>query len=316
METKHSPLDRYLGRVRPHLPLTQSRDILLELESTIRDRVDDLAREMGREPDGELFDLVCNEMGEPEHVASGYVTERHLIGPSEYRSFLFYTGLLFALHMVLIGISTALGKPLSLGGFQLAPISGTGFLGMVVAAVSALLFDIGVIVVAVTLLGGTKRFRERKGPDVRVDCSPRIAYGGAVLAILVAVVLNFFRDHVFLVVYAEEGFPLFTTEFTNKLPMITALLGFAAVKGVLYGIFKETRGTLLADAAHGIFGVTVMLFLLRGDPLLALPPLEWFGEIYEPVNMFLAQLTNLVVAVLAIGFGVKTVKRFLRSAQM
>lgn len=316
METRHNPLDRYLGRVRPHLPLTQSRDILLELESTIRDRVDDLAREMGREPDAELFDLVCNEMGEPEEVASGYVTERHLIGPSEYRSFLFYTGLLFALHMVLIGVSTALGKPLALGGIQLTPVTGAGFLGMAAAATSALFFDIGVMVVAMTFLSASKRFRSSAGPDVRVDVTRRIAFGGALLSILVAVVLNFFRNDVFMVVSGEQSHALFTEEFARKLPMITALLVIAAAKDVAYGLWGEKRATVLADAGHGVLGVAVMLYVLRGEPLLALPPLEMFHEFFEPVNAFLAQLTNLVVGALAIAFGVKTVKRLLRSAQM
>lgn len=315
METRNTSLERYLGRVRPHLPLTQSRDILLELESTIRDRVDDLAHALGRDPDEDLFDLVCSEMGEPEQVASGYVTERHLIGPREYRPFLFYTGLLFALHMVLIGVATALSRPLALGPVAMAPVTGTGFLGMVATAVSALLLDIGLMVVVFTALGAAKR-THTEGPALRVECSRRMAFGSALMSVLVAVVLNFFRDRVFVVIGGEETFPLFTAEFVGKLPIVTALLVGAALKEVGYGVFGERRGTLLADALHGVFGVAAMLYLLRGDPLLALPGAEVFEAFHGSVNAFLAQLTNLVVAVLAFGFGLKTVKRLLRSAQM
>jgi hypothetical protein len=315
LETKNNPLERYLGRVRPHLPLMQSRDILLELESTIRDRVDDLAHALGRDPDEDMFDLVCSEMGEPEQVASGFVTERHLIGPGEYRPFLFYTGLLFALHMVLIGIATALARPLAIGPVSMAPVVGTGFFGMVATAVSALFLDIGLMVVVFSALGATKRFRTQ-GPTLRVECSRRIAFGSAIMSLLVAVVLNFFRDGVFVVVGGEETYPLFTPEFANRLPLVTALLVGAAIKEIGYGLLGETRSTLLTDALHGVFGVAIMLYLLRGDALLALPSAEAFEAFHGSVNAFLVQLTNLVVALLAFGFGWKTVKRLLRSAQM
>ena len=106
-QTRSPKLEDYLGKVRTHLPLRQARDILLELESNILDRVEHMASEEGRDPDDDHFERVFSEMGEPESVAAGYHVDRYLVGPSEFRPFLFYTGLVFALHMVLVGVSTA-----------------------------------------------------------------------------------------------------------------------------------------------------------------------------------------------------------------
>jgi len=315
-ETRHSPLEAFLGRVRPHLPLRQARDILLELESTIRDRVDDLAEQMGREPDDELFAMVCSEMGEPEEVASGYVAERYLIGPDAYRPFLLYTGVLFALHMVLIGVATAMNHALTLGPFVIAPLGHEGILSMLTSALAALFIDIGIMVVTFTALGSVKRFTLGGGTNLRVECRPRVAYGSALMSILVALVLNYFRDGIFVVVAEGLHHPLFTEAFLGKLPVVTAILVLAAAKDVFYGVAGERRLTLATDALHGVLGVAAMLYLLRGDPLLALPAIESFHAFHGAVNAFLGELSDLVVAFMAAIFAVKTVKRLWRIGQI
>ena len=126
-----------------------------------------------------------------------------------------------------------------------------------------------------------------------------------------------FRKNILnIVVNGTEHYPLFTEAFAGKLPVVTALLVFAAVKAAAFGVAGERRSTLALDALHGVCGVAAMLYLLRGDPLLQLPPIEVFQHFYEGVNGFLAQLSNLVIAFLALAFGVKTVKRLLRIAQV
>jgi hypothetical protein len=277
--------------------------------------VDDLAEELGREPDDELFAMACEELGDPEQVASGYVADRYLIGPDAYRAYLLYTGVVFALHMVFIGVATALDHDLSIGPIGIEPLGHEGFLSMLNAALSALFLDIGITVVAFTAFGSVKRFTTGS-TNLKVDTRPRIAYGSAVLSILVALVLNLFRDGIFVVVADGLHHPLFTEEFVGKLPVVTAVLIFAAVKDVFYGLAGERRSTLAADALHGVIGIAAMLYLLRGEPLLELPALESFSAFHSSVNAFLDQLSDLVVGFLAAVFAVKTVKRLWRIGQV
>lgn len=314
--TRPPQLDDYLGKVRTHLPLRQAKDILLELESNILDRVEHMASEEGRDPDDDHFERVFSEMGAPEAVAAGYHIDRYLVGPAEFRPFLFYTGLAFALHMVLVGVATALGETLSFGLFSVTPMGHEGMLSMLSSAARALVVDVGLVVFVFAALGTARRSFSPVSPSLLVDCSRRRAWGGVVLSVVVAVFLNFFRNDVIVVWIGEDRHPLFTEAFSGVLPVITAVLLLAAGKDLFYAFGAERRSTLIADAVHGMLGVAAMLYLLRADALLALPPLESFQAFLEPVNQFLAQLARLVVVCTALLFATKTVRRLIRIAHV
>lgn len=316
-ETTANPtLKNYLSRVRSHLPLGQSRDILLELESTIRDRVEDRALLLDREPDEAMYDEIVAEMGDPEKVAANYVDERYLVGPEEFRPFLLYTSVLFALHMVVIGIATALDRALQVGPLSISPMGTHGFLSMAICAVHALLFDVGVAVVLLTALRAARKRGFTTPGSLAVECGWRHAGTRAVLAMLVCVVLTFFRDDLFVIVSGKTTHPLFTDSFAEHLPLVTVVLLGSATAASLYGALGERRLTLAVDAAHGVIGVAVMLFLLGGDAMLSVPAAEMFDAFREPANAFLAQLGNLVLGFVALGFGAKTVRRLMRLAQI
>ena len=315
-ELKSPVLDEYLGRVRSHLPLRRGGDIVRELESSIRDRVDDLAAREHRPPDDEIVRRALAEIGEPESVAGGFVRQRSLVGPAEFRSFLTSTTVVFAVHLALIGVATTLARPLQFGPAGVSPIGPHGLVSTASAVLHALCLDLGLMVLVFAATGAVRR---RMTPAYRshaVDASPRSAAGRIALALLVALVLGVFRDKVFVVVTSEATFPLFTEWFGALVPLVMAVLALSAASDALYLVLGETRLTLAIDALHGAAGIACMLFLLRGGPILALPALPEFGAFYAPVNDFLAQLGVLVLALLAMVFAVKTVRRLVRCAQV
>ncbi len=306
----------YLGRVRSHLPAFGGKDILRELESSIRDRIDDMAAEAEREPDEEIVRRALSEMGDPEIVADAYVRKPSLVGGESFRSFVIATALVFAGHLVLIGVATMLARALQFGPIAVGPVGPNGFVSIVASSMNALFVDTGMMVFVFFALDRLPRRKRKAAESLRVDASPRAAAGRVVFAILVAVVLNFFRDKVFVVVNGGVSYPLCTEWFTAMLPMLTAVLTLSVVSDLLYLFLGETRWSLAVDALHGAAALACMLYMLRGDALMRVPPLEHFGQILEPLNRFLGELGTLVVGAMALIFAIKTVRRLIRCAQI
>lgn len=315
-EPRSPVIDEYLGRVRSHLPLRAGGDIVRELESSIRDRVDDLAASERREPDDEIVRRALAEIGDPEEVAVAYAGQRFLVGPNDFRPFVAATAVLFALHIALIGLATALGRAFQIGPFGVGPIGPHGFLSTAASVLHALLLDVGLMAL---VFAGTRGLRRRiagASQTSHVDVSRRGSTGRIVLSIMVALVLNVFADKVFVVAVGNVTYPLLSEWFRALLPAVNAVLGLAIASDALYLWRGETRATLAVDALHGLAGIVCVLFLLRGDALLAIPAIEVFAGIHGPVNEFLKSLGELFVGFLALVLAVKTVRRLIRVAQI
>ena len=314
--TESSQLREFLGRIRPHLPLRESADILMELETAVLDRADDLARTAGRDPTEEDVRRAIEEIGSPADVAASYSEPRHVVDPAAFWPFVLRTGMLFVVHMVLIGIVTALGRPFHVGLFPIEPVGPNGLVSVLAAALHAALLDIGVMTVAFAVAGAFRRQAAHGPSSYAVEAAPRQAGGRAALAILFAIALNAPHGSLFIVVHDGVSHPLFTGWTAEILPLLTALLVVSAAKDLTYLLAGERRLTVAFDALHGFAGVVVMLYLLGGDALLEVPPLEGLQPFLEPLNRFLAQLGTLVLAVTAMLFGAKTLRRAVRFAQL
>jgi hypothetical protein len=309
-------LREFLGKVRPHLPIRDSVDILRELESAVLDRVDDLADSYERPPQEADYRQAISEIGAPEAVAASYAPSRHLIDPGSYRTFLFHAGMVFVVHLILIGISTAISRPFHMGLFTVEPVGPHGVLSVLAAGVHAGLVDLGLVTAVYAVAGALHRRVVAGASSFAIDVAPRQAGGRLVLAILFALLLAVFRDDVFVVVSGGKTYPLFTTFAGEVISLVVLLLMLAAGKDLLYAIFGERRTTVLADALHGALGVTMMLYLLRGEALMQIPAIEGLEIFTEPVNAFLAQLGTLVLAAGALLMGAKTLRRCIRVAQL
>jgi hypothetical protein len=309
-------LTEYLGRVRSHLPILSGGDILRELESSVRDRVDDLAAAAGSAPDDAMLRKALAEMGEPETVAASYARQRSLVGPADFRAFVVWTTILFAVHLGLVGVATMLGRPLVAGPVEIAPTGALGFVSTAAAAIHALLLDVGLMAFVFAGTGRLRRRMDMGATALRVETSPRAMAGRIALTLLVGVLLAFRRDNVFVVMADDTTYPLFTHWFAALAPLVTAVLALSVVSDAIYLVSGETRFSVAVDALHGLAGLACMLFLLQGDPILALPRIEQLSAYHVPINGFLADLGTLVVGFLALVFAVKAVRRLVRFSQI
>lgn len=317
--TSRSPTERllheYLGRVRSHLPVG-SKDVVREIESSIRDRAEDSAAESGGTVDAAVMRRTLDAVGEPEVLAAGFVPRGHVVAPEHYRSFLVWTALAFAVHVALVGVATTMERALQFGPLAVSPVGPHGFLSLAAAALHALLMDVGLMVVAFAMVPRVRSFLVPRAARFAVDAAPRNAAMRAVLSVLVAAVLGVFRDRLFVVMDGPDAHPLFTPWFAVQIPLLLGLLGFAVVVDIVYVLAGERRITLGLDALHGAAALATMLHLSRGEPLLAVPAIESFRTFCVPVNGFLDDLGTLVLLFLAAVAAVKTVRRAVRWSQL
>lgn len=308
-------LREYLARVRAQLPVRMAPDVLRELETSILDRADAIALAEDCDPDDAVIARALAEVGEPDAVAAGYVPPRHVIEPASYRAFVVTIASLLGIHLVLLAVATSLGRAIQAGPVAITPV-GSGTLSFGGAILHALVMDIGLATIA---FWGLPRVRNAAGlvpSSFRVDAAPRAAGSRALLAALVAVVLGFFRDDVFVLVSDGTYWPLITPWFGAVMPLILALLVGAVVSDIFYLVRGETRATLAVDALHGAATVAVMVHLARGEPLMHVPAADAFDVFRAPLDAFLDRLGTLIVVFLAVVAAVKTVRRLVRFAQV
>lgn len=308
-------LHEYLGRVRSHLPVG-SADVVRELESSILDRADGIAAERGGRVDAAVMERALAQVGEPETVASSFSPRGHVVAPEQYRTFLVWTAIAFAVHLVLVGVATTLERALHFGPVSVSPVGPHGLLSVAAAAVHALFVDVGLMTVLFAAAPRLRRFLGPVAPSFGVDAAPRASGERAALAILVGIVLAFFRDRLFVAVDGEAAHPLFTPWFAELLPFVLGLLGLAVLVDGLYFVCGERRLTLAADALHGAATLAVMIHMLRGDPILEVPPVDAFAAFRAPVNGFLGDLGTIVLLSVAAIAAVKTVRRLVRWSQV
>ena len=306
----------YLGLVRAHLPVGSGGDILRELESSILDRADALADRRGSAVDETVLRDALAEVGEPEDVAASFVPRGHVVAPEHYRSFLIWTALALAVHLVLLGIASATERGIRFGPLAVAPVGPHGFWSLGASVLHAVLLDVGLTVAVFATAPRVRTFLQPRTRSFGVDAAPRSAGGRAILALLVGAVLVFFRDRLFVVLDGTQAHPLFTPWFVAAVPLLVALLGFSTIVNVLYLAVGERRTSLALDAAHGALVLAVMVHLARGEALLEVPPIAAFDSFRAPINGFLDNLGALVVLFIAALSAVKTVRRLLRFSQL
>ena len=315
-QTRSPALREFLGKVRPHLPLRDAKDILMELEGAVLDRADRLAERDQGAVDDAMIRRAIDEIGAPETIAASYTPARYLVAPEAFRAFLFHTGLVLIVHLILIGIATALSRPFHVGLFEIAPVGPNGLLSLVAAAVHAGLVDLGLVTAVYGISGAFAGPLTAASSSFAVEARRRHALGRAVLALLFAMLITVFRDDVFVVISGGRAHPLFTNWSASVVSLVTGLFVLAAGKDLLYTALGERRIPVAADAIHGFLGVILMLYLLNGDPLMQVPELEDLKAFREPVNAFLDQVGTLVLATAALLMGAKTLRRAVRFAQL
>ncbi len=80
-------VERYLDSLAAHLPEEMREDVRDELESTIREQIEDRESQLGRKLNTTEIEGILKQLGHPMKVASAYLQNQHLIGPEAYPAY-------------------------------------------------------------------------------------------------------------------------------------------------------------------------------------------------------------------------------------
>ena len=82
-------IERYLQAVRKHLPWKRQDDILAELRANMESQLEDKEVELGRRLTEKELEEWLRTLGQPMFVASRYLPQQYLIGPTLYPMYLY-----------------------------------------------------------------------------------------------------------------------------------------------------------------------------------------------------------------------------------
>ena len=290
------------------------RDVLLELETTILDRVDERTR-TGQVPEEAVRD-VLEMMGDPVEVGSSFVPTRPLIAPHQTRPFVLQAAVVFAAHFLLVIGATIADHELALGPLRIGPIpDAKSILEVMARAAKTLLFDVGAVLCVYALvprLGRIIRF-PRVSLAVRVDARRNIE--GACFLVLVLVVVNFFRDNL-LALYLPDGngmlqIPFVGPGIVDNLLLLNLWLGIAIVREVIYAKLGERKLTLIVDVVSNAIGLFTLLRIVATKRLVDLSQAqEALGTAADGIGAVL----NAIFALIALAAGAMLAARAVRRA--
>jgi hypothetical protein len=87
-------LDRYLQAVQFFLPKKQKADIIAELSEDLHSQIEEKETELGRTLTENELEAILKRCGSPWEVASRYLPQRYLIGPTLFPAYRFFLGIL------------------------------------------------------------------------------------------------------------------------------------------------------------------------------------------------------------------------------
>jgi hypothetical protein len=124
-------IDRYLYAVRRWLPANQQDDVIRELSDDLRSQIEDREAELGRTLDQGEQSALLRQWGHPLMLASRYLPQRQLIGPSIFPIYWLVLrislGVALLVHVIAAVVMLVGGRPLShavnaLVAFQFEPL--------------------------------------------------------------------------------------------------------------------------------------------------------------------------------------------------
>jgi len=181
---------------------TERREALMELESTIYEKIDE--RTAQGETEDEATRSVLDSLGDPRALGHAFMPQHPLLRPELTRSFLLWTWGLFAVHFVLVIGATLAGRDLALPPLRISPMEHSSVFQMFARTLEVLLFDAGAMLAVFVLwdrIGHRARITFTKR---RHTGEPRHHFSNAAFLALVLVVANFLRDNL-IALYIKNG---------------------------------------------------------------------------------------------------------------
>ncbi len=194
----HKKLDEYLEEISHYLTDADEREeILSELRSHVLERAE---QEGG---DDAAVERAIASLGRPRHVAEKYLDDRPIIAPALRRYLFRYTSLLFAVHLVFIGLAVAIGRSYIVFPFFFVPR--LGIIDAVMYLPMAFLTDFGLVALVLFFVTRSRRDVRLPWPKLAIDldrANPRTVasaaanlLGGGIMLAIAWVLFQFTRTH-------------------------------------------------------------------------------------------------------------------------
>ena len=186
-------LDRYLHAIEFWLPKRQRQDIIAELSEDLRSQIDEKEAELGRKLQDTEVEAILKRCGSPLSVASRYLPQQYLIGPTLFPIYRFV--------LIVLVMGCVIPRCLIWLGFLIADPAHRGYLHMenLWATIVYFAFFTTLAFVIVERSGvklpGLDTWSPRKLPPVRDP--NRIPRSGPLFEIAAAVIVNVWFVSVF-----------------------------------------------------------------------------------------------------------------------
>jgi len=293
------------------------REALLELETTIWERLDDLG---DGDPSEDDVRFVLAALGDPAEMGSSFLPAPPLVAGHHTRAFYLHTASVFAVHFLFVVGATLAQAPFGVAPLRVEPITDPGsVLQLVGRLLGTLVFDAGLVLCSYVAFRRIRRMVRFPRADVAVRPVRHRCFQTAAFFLLVLVLFNFFRDSLFAIYVTTDdgilGYPLTGQGFLDNMALLNIWLGLAVVREVLYGVFGERRGTLGLDLANGALGLYALLRIVATRQLIYLSGTrELLGPQAEAVSGFLNATFGILALVAAAVTAAGLVRRLFRLA--
>ena len=294
---------------------TERKEALLELESTIYERLEEQT-DAGVE-ERTAVESVLDSLGSATEMGHACMPQRPIIRPELSRSFFMFTWALFAVHFVLIIAATMAGREFALPPLHFRPIEQQSVLGFFARAIEVLLFDAGLMLVCFYCLDRLGGLWPAARSSAQLTKNPRGHFESAAFMLLVLVVANFLRDNL-LALYMESAsgtiqVPLLGEGFTDNLVLFNVWLGLACARELWYGFRGESRRVLVLDIVVRSIGVFCLMRIVASQRLVDLAGArDSIGPNADTVAALLNTAFSLIALVTAAMIAVEIVRRAFR----
>ncbi len=302
----HKKLDDYLEEISHYLTDADEREeILSELRSHVLER----AEQDGG--DDEAVGRAIASLGRPRQVAEKYLDDRPIIAPALRRYLFRYTSLLFAIHMVFIGLAVAIGRSYIVFPFLFVPR--LGIIDAVMYLPMALLADFGLVALILYFVTRSRRDVRLPWPKLALDldrANPRTVgsmvanlLGGGIMLAIAWLLFQFTRTHgaIFLLRIRPGDFqPLLRPDPGHLLSWIViALLLAGALEHFIKAFARSPVVRCIITAAGDGFTLLLIaaaLSVLGPDMFTADVPARLHIWLYKTL-VWILLVTALIVAV-------------------
>jgi len=313
----HDPVQLWMDEASSTMggDASQRREAILELESTIHERIDE--RTAAGETQEKAAHAVLDTLGDPRTMGHALMPQRPLLRPELTRSFILGTWALFAVHFVLVIGATLAGRELALPPLRIQPIALHSVIDMFARTFEVLLFDAGLMLSMFVLRDRLGRFTRIPRASHKPVSEPRHHFASAAFLFLVLIVANFLRDNL-IALYLKDGdgmlqIPLIGSGFTDNLMIFNGWIVLAMARECYYGWRGENRGVLALDVVTRAAGIFCLLRIVATRELVDITAAQgMLGPNADTVAALLNTAFSLIALITAAVIAVELVRRVFR----